>query len=290
MPRLGTVAIIGVGLIGGSIGKALRERGLAERVVGIGRDPLKLADGVRLGAIDEGTTDPRRGVAEAEVVVVCTPVPQIAADVRNAAEWGLEGVLVTDAGSTKRELVEEVARHPRARAVFVAGHPIAGSERKGVAYADGNLFAGRTCILTPTSDTDPDRLLRARHFWTGLGCRLIETSPEAHDRALALTSHLPHAVASALAGVVPVESLAMAAGAYRDGTRVAGSDASLWTGIFRANRDSVLESVTAFQERLTAFKNALVADDEQVLIDLWNTAKLQRAHFDAENLAPSTES
>ncbi len=289
MERLGTVAIVGVGLIGGSIGKALREQRLAERVVGIGRDQSKLLEGVRLGAIDEGTTDPQRGVVEAEVVVICTPVSQIVADVKNAAEWGPEGVLVTDAGSTKREIVEAVQRHERSRAVFVGGHPIAGSERKGVEHASADLFAGRTCVLTPTAQTPADRLVRARRFWSSLGCRLIETDPMAHDEALALTSHLPHAIASALAGVVPVEALPMAAGAYRDGTRVAGSDASLWTGIFRANRRSVLDAVTAFQERLATLKEALTNDDEQAMLTWWDAAKRRRAQFDAQNSAPGAE-
>ncbi|WP_422931634.1 prephenate dehydrogenase [Singulisphaera sp. PoT] len=277
-------------MIGGSVGKALRERGLVERVVGIGRDASRLDEGVRHGAIDEGTTDPRRGVAAAEVVVICTPVPQIVDDVRNAAEWGPEGVLVTDAGSTKREIVEQVAKHDRSRAVFVGGHPIAGSERKGVAFADANLFVNRSCVLTPTADTPPDRLQRAREFWGGLGCRMIETTPEDHDKALALTSHLPHALASALAGVIPAEILAMAAGAYRDGTRVAGSDAKLWSGIFRANREAVLEAMTAFEKRLSAFKDALVADDEPTLNDLWDSAKALRARFDSENSAVGIES
>ena len=203
MERLGTVAIIGVGLIGGSIGQAIRSRGLADRVVGIGRDAARLAEAVELAAIDAGTTELHRGVDGAEVVVVCTPVTRIADDVREAAELGPEGVLITDAGSTKQQVVEAVERDPRARGCFVGGHPIAGSERKGVAHADPDLFQGRVCILTPTDNTPSDRLQRARDFWGRLGCRLIETSPRRARLALALTSHLPHAVAAALRGVDP---------------------------------------------------------------------------------------
>jgi prephenate dehydrogenase len=279
--RLGTVAILGVGLIGGSIGQAIRSRALADRVVGIGRDPARLAEAVQLGAIDAGTTELSRGVDEAEVVVVCTPVTRIADDVRSVAELGHPTVLITDAGSTKQRIVEAVERDPRALACFVGGHPIAGSERKGVAFAAPDLFESRACILTPTEKTPSDRLQRARSFWSSLGCRMIELSPVEHDSALALTSHLPHAVAAALAGSIPNETLTMAAGAYRDGTRVAGSDASLWAGIFRANRTPILESLKTFRNSLAGLEAALEADDEPGIIAWWESAKSRRAHFDS---------
>jgi prephenate dehydrogenase len=279
LERLGTVAIIGVGLIGGSVGLALRARGLARRVIGIGRNPEGLDEARRLGAIDEGTTEISRGVAEAEVAVVCTPVTRIGEDIRSAAEHGPELILVTDAGSTKRRIVEAVERDARSRAVFVAGHPLAGSERRGAAHARADLFERRVCVLTPTERTPTDRLDRARAFWSMLGCQIVEITPDAHDRALALTSHLPHAVAAALAAAVPVEALALAAGAYRDGTRVAGSDAALWAGIFRENRVPVLQALEQFQNQLEWFRQALEADDEQGLRSWWETAKAHRARF-----------
>ena len=208
------MAIVGVGLIGGSIGMALRAGGRAQRVVGIGRNARNLEEAVRLGAVDSYTTELARGVAEADVAVVCTPVTRIADDVRSVAVHGPEKIMVTDAGSTKLRLVESVESHERARAVFVGGHPVAGSERSGVAHSRADLFEGRTCVLTPTSRTPADRLARARTFWGCLGCRLVELDPGEHDRALALTSHLPHAVAAALAAAVPTDFLGLAAGAY----------------------------------------------------------------------------
>lgn len=288
LERLGTVAIIGVGLIGGSIGQAIRSRGLADRVVGIGRDAARLAEAVELGAIDAGTTELGQGVNGADVVVVCTPVTRIAADVQSVAELGPREVLITDAGSTKQRIVEAVELDPRARGCFVGGHPIAGSERKGVAAAAPDLFEAKACILTPTEKTPPDRLQRARAFWSSLGCRLIELSPREHDSALALTSHLPHAVAAALAGSIPRETLTMAAGAYRDGTRVAGSDASLWAGIFRENRAPILESLKTFRSSLAGLESALEADDEQGIIAWWDHAKNRRAHFDSLNGSGTT--
>ncbi len=283
------MAIVGVGLIGGSIGLAVRAGNLCERVIGIGRSAARLREAVARGAIDEGTTDLSGGVAEADVVVVCTPVTQIAADVHQAAASGPVDMLVTDAGSTKLRIVEEIEDKARSRGVFVGGHPIAGSERKGVAHARADLFAGRVCVLTPTAATPKDRLDRARGFWAGLGCRLIELDPAAHDEALALTSHLPHALAAALAAVVPGESLPLAAGAFRDGTRVAGSDAALWAGIFLENRAPLLRALDRLETQFVVFRAALEARDEQTLLSWWEAARVQRGQFDFQNAVRGIE-
>jgi prephenate dehydrogenase len=274
------VAIIGVGLIGGSIGLALRAKGLAGRVIGIGRDASKLEEARRLGAIDVGEVDPSKGLAGADVAVVCTPVTRIVEDILGAARLGPESILVTDAGSTKARVVETIERDERAKRCFVGAHPIAGSERQGVAFARADLFEGRSCVLTPTGSTPPDRLERARMFWSALGCRLFEVDPEGHDQRLALTSHLPHAVAAALAASVPVDLLPLAAGAYRDGTRVAGADAALWAGIFLENRRPVLEALGEFEAQLAGFRSALEAGDSAGLITWWDEAKARRQRFD----------
>ena len=285
MEQSGTVTIIGVGLIGGSIGLALRARRRAKRVVGVGRNSEALEEARRLGAIDEGTTDLAEGVADADVAVVCTPVTRIAADAIAAATAGPDGILVTDAGSTKRGIVEAVESDPRGLAAFVGAHPIAGSERKGVAYAQAGLFEGRACVLTPTARTPADRLRRARSFWEGLGCRLSEMGPARHDESLAFTSHLPHAVAAALAGAIPVDLLPLAAGAYRDGTRVAGSDADLWTGIFLGNRRPLLEAIGEFQNRLADLKKALIDADADAIRAWWAEARDRRGRFDDASTA-----
>ncbi len=276
MERLGTVAIIGVGLIGGSIGLALRSKGLAGRVVGIGRDASRLDEAKRLGAIDAFETDQNRGVLDAEVAVVCTPVTRIVEDILATAQLGPRSILVTDAGSTKARIVEGVERDPRGRACFVGAHPIAGSERQGVAFARADLFEGRSCVLTPTALTPLDRLERARGFWSGLGCKLFEVDPLGHDESLALTSHLPHAVAAALAASVPVELLPLTAGAYRDGTRVAAADAALWAGIFLENRQPVLNALDTFEARLAEFRAALEAGDQAGIIAWWDAARGRR--------------
>jgi len=286
LERLGTVAIVGVGLIGGSIGLAIRARGIASEVVGVGRDPFRLDQAARLGAIDRGTTDMSVGVADAEVVVVCTPVSRVAEDVGRAAESAPSDVLVTDAGSSKRQIVEAVERHPRSAAVFVGAHPLAGSEQRGVLHARADLFEGRVCVLTPTPRTRLERTHRALAFWTALGCRVIELAPSEHDEILAYTSHLPHAMAGALASSVPVEWLPLAAGAYRDGTRVAAADTGLWTAIFRDNRGPLLKALGTLQECLDAFKYALMNDDEEAIHSWWEQARCRHRLLDAGLDAP----
>lgn len=283
MERFGTVAIVGVGLIGGSIGLALRARGAAGRVVGVGRDPARLGSAIRLGAIDAATTDLAGAAAGADVVVVCTPVDRVAADVIRAAAASPAGALVTDAGSTKRAIVEAVEADPAARAKFVAAHPIAGSERSGVEHARADLFDGRTCALTPTGRTPPDRLDRARGFWSSLGCRLAELDPAAHDAHLARTSHLPHALAAALASLVGPDLVPLAAGAYRDATRVAGAEAALWAPIFLENRRAVLDALDALGGSLAGFRAALEAGDGPALHAWWDAARANRLAFDGQN-------
>ena len=280
MEQQGKVALIGVGLIGGSIGLALRSRNRAADVIGVGRDSSSLDEAVRLGAINRGTTDVREGVASADVVVVCTPVNRVAEDVRLAAEFAPSNVLITDVGSTKRQIVEAVERQSRPASVFVGAHPIAGSERRGVSNARGDLFEGRPCAITPTPRTRPERLRRAVEFWSAIGCQVVEMAPAEHDEILAYTSHLPHALAAALASSVPAEWLALAAGAFRDGTRVAAADAGLWTAIFRENRGPLLKALDSLQAVLADFKYALMTDDEQAIGSWWEQAKQRRVLFD----------
>ncbi len=279
------MAIVGVGLIGGSIGRALKLRACAGEVVGVGRDAAALELAVRLGAIDRGTTELEAATAGADVVVVCTPVNRIADDVRRAAESAPSHVLVTDAGSSKRQIVEAVERHAPASAVFVGAHPLAGSERRGVDHARADMFEDRVCVLTPTPRTRPDRARRAHAFWSSLGCNVVEMTPSEHDEVLAYTSHLPHALAAALARSVPADWLPMAAGAYRDVTRVAAADTGLWTAIFRDNRGPLLKALGTLQECLDAFKYALMTDDEAAIRQWWSEAKERRDLYGAQ-LAP----
>lgn len=286
MGETGTVAIVGVGLIGGSIGRTIREREPGTRVVGIGRSASRLAEAVDHGAIDCGTTDLAEGVADARVVVVCTPVTEIAHTVRQVAAFGPREKLITDAGSTKRRIVEEIEADTTASDLFVGAHPIAGSHRQGVAFANPRLFEGRVCVLTPTPSTSASALEIARSFWSGLGCRLIEMDPKHHDQTLALTSHLPHVVAAALAASVPTTALDLAAGAYRDVTRVAAADGALWSAIFRENQPPLLDAIEQFERELSRLKSALVAADDDAIQTWWNIGRARREEFEERQEKP----
>jgi prephenate dehydrogenase len=248
--------------------------------VGVGRDRRRLEEARERGAIDLGTTDLAEGVSEASVVVVCTPVDRLADMLIEAAKSAPEDVLLTDAGSTKLSLVKRMEAAPQTCSRFVGAHPVAGSERSGVSNARADLFEGQTCVLTPTSLTPADRLERARAFWSGVGARLVEMPPDRHDEALASTSHLPHVAASALASAIDPAVLEVAAGAYRDGTRVAGADPDLWTAIYLENRRPLIDALDLYLARLTEFRDALADADSDRLRRLSAQGREHRAAFD----------
>ncbi len=263
---LDQLTIVGVGLIGGSVGLAAKARGVARTVVGVGRDDRTLARAAAGGAIDTYTTDIREGVAAADLVVVCTPVDRVAADVIASCHAAPPRCVVTDAGSTKGNILAAVtAKLPVGGAVFVGSHPLAGSEKKGAAHARADLFDGRLVVVTPVPDTDPEAAAVVDLFWRSLGAQVRRMGVAEHDLALAVTSHLPHAAAAALAATTPVEYLALTAGGFRDCTRVAAGDPDLWAAIFAANRPAVLGALDTFLASLADFRAALSAGDTRAV-------------------------
>jgi prephenate dehydrogenase len=278
MPRWNTVAIIGVGLIGGSIGLALRKRGLAGEVIGIGRPESRphLENAKQLGGISGSTTNIQQGVANADLVIVCTPVSDIAYYLIEAAKASPDHALLTDAGSTKVSIVAKVesAMPPGKR--FVGSHPLAGSEKTGVQAARPDLFEDRVVIVTPTLHTKAEDLQAATDFWAHLGAKVLELSPEVHDEALAGTSHLPHVMAAALAGITRQTDLMLTAGGWRDVTRIAAGDPNLWTQILLENRVNVLKSLTGFEKKVQAFRSAIEREDAALLRALLTEGKQVR--------------
>jgi prephenate dehydrogenase len=276
MKRLNTVAIVGVGLIGGSIGMALRQRGLAERVIGIGRRQTSLRNARRVGAVTNTTIELPRGVAEAELVIVCSPVGQIVEHICEAAQHCPPGTLITDAGSTKQAIVEAVdGRLPRG-CRFLGSHPLAGSEKSGASFAKADLFDGRVAIITPTRNTRAEDYDLLEQFWSALGSVVMQMSPEEHDRALAITSHLPHAVAAALSAGLPENFFRLAGTGLLDTTRIAAGDPELWTPIFLTNRQNLLAGIEAFTAQLSAMAEALQRNDAQALEHFLALAKKNR--------------
>jgi prephenate dehydrogenase len=263
------ITIIGVGLIGGSVGLAAKSRGVARRVVGVDRNAEALKKAEALGAIDAGTTDLPAGVRESQLVVACTPVDRISEVLIKAFEHA-GPVLYTDAGSVKGGLADAVEWARPDGATYVPAHPLAGAEKNSVEYARADLFENRVTIVTPWyADPDPDEAA-IEQFWQALGSRIVRMNAEEHDRVLAFTSHLPHAVASAVAGITSPDLLALSAGGFRDVTRIAAGDPKLWAAIFQANKDGVLSALTAFTNRLVEFRKLLEAGDRAGL-EQWLT-------------------
>jgi len=276
MRHYSTVAIVGVGLIGGSVGLALRQRGLADRVVGIGRRQSSLRTARRVGAVTSTTIDLAKGVAEAELVVVCTPVGRIIEHVRQAAENCPEGTLITDAGSTKQSIVEALDGRLTRGCRFLGSHPLAGGERAGPAHASAELFEGKVAILTPTKNTLAEDFDLLEGFWSGLGSVVIQMPADEHDRALAVTSHLPHLIATALAATIPETYFRLSGAGLLDTTRVAAGDPELWKQVFSHNRPKVLAALQGFEKQLTAMRTALQQGDDSALEELLKIAKKVR--------------
>ena len=268
-----TLTIVGVGLIGGSIGLAARQRGVVRCVRGVGRHQAGLDRALALAAIDEGFLSLDKAVAGADMVVFCTPVDRIAAQVLEAAPFCSPGTVLTDAGSTKGTIVRAVEGKLPKGVAFVGGHPLAGSEKRGPDAADGDLFQDRWTVLTPTGTTDSGALQRVRALWHGLGSLTRLMSPEEHDRALALTSHLPHLLASALAGLLPEEWHELTASGFRDTTRTAAGDPALWSAIFDHNGPALLAALLRLEDRLRDFHTAIVTHDSAAVLQLLAQAK-----------------
>jgi prephenate dehydrogenase len=262
MKQWDTVAIVGVGLIGGSIGMALRQRGLAKAVVGIGRRQASLRVARRVGAVTHTTIDLNKGVSEAELVVVCTPVGQIINHVRQAAQHCPERILLTDTGSAKRAIVEALDGGLARGCRFLGSHPLAGGEKAGATFASGELFEGRVAILTPTKSTRAEDFDLMEQFWQSLGSVVVQMTPEEHDQALALTSHLPHIAAAALAVTVPEKYFRLTGAGMLDTTRVAAGDPELWRQILALNRENVLTALEHYGSKLAAL-HAAVRDNNQ---------------------------
>ena len=274
--RIKILTIVGVGLIGGSLGLAARRRGVAQQVIGYGRQQASLDRALKVGAINKGVLDLREAVRPAELVVFCTPVEQIAEQVSIAAGVCTPGTILTDVGSTKAAIVHCLEGQLPRGVHFIGSHPLAGSEKRGPEHAEAELLKDRLTVLTPTADTDPVALARLAAFWESLGSRVRTMSPEEHDTALAVTSHLPHLLASALAGILPPELHDLTASGFRDTTRVAAGDPELWTGIFAQNHAAVLAALGPLCDRLQAFRTALEKNDKTALDNLLAQGKKVR--------------
>jgi prephenate dehydrogenase len=266
------VAIVGVGLIGGSIANALKKKGLAREVVGVSRHKQTLLLAKRLRVIDKGSQDINI-IRGADLVILATPVDTIIRLATKISPLVSKECIVSDVGSSKEKIVAKLEKiFPR----YIGTHPLAGSEKCGIANAHSVTFKDSLCIFTPTRHTDKKALETLKRLWGKLGAKLIFLTPETHDKILYFVSHLAHVASFSLIGVIPKGYLRFASSGLRDTTRIAASESTLWADIFLSNEKNVIRAVTHFQERLGQIKSAIKKQDKKRLIGILEEARGKR--------------
>lgn len=276
------LTIVGVGLIGGSMARVCKKKGMADELVGVGRSRDNLERAVELGVIDWWTHEIEEAVAGSDCVLLATPVDTFMPLAERMAPLLEAGCLVTDAGSTKASVVEALEDLLQPPALFVGGHPIAGTEKSGVEASFESLFEGYRCILTPTSRTDPEALGRVRALWEACGMDVVCMEPKTHDWLMAAISHMPHMVAYALVHSVldlsfnDHEPLSYSAGGFRDFTRIAASHPVMWRDICLHNREPLVAMMDRFIEQLSELREAVDSGDKESLERLFAEARRVR--------------
>jgi prephenate dehydrogenase len=279
------LVVVGVGLIGGSLALALRQAGQVRQVVGVGRSRANLDQALALGVIDEASDDPAQALAGADVVLLALPVAAMADWFGRIAPHLGPGTLITDAGSTKQDVIA-AARTALGSKIgqFVPGHPIAGAERSGVGAARADLFQGKNLILTPLPENAPDLQARAEALWQSAGTQVLEMAAAEHDRVFAAVSHLPHLAAFALVDELasrPEAGLFFrhAGSGFRDFTRIAASSPEMWRDVALANRQALSAELDAYLARLSAYRAALNAGDADTLMQSFTRASAARSRW-----------
>lgn len=279
------LCVIGLGLIGGSVARAARQYGLAEEIVGADVDQANLSQACALGVVDRGSTDPVAAASGADFVMFAVPVGAFAGVLEDLKPiWSFEAVY-TDAGSTKENVIEAVRRcFGSVPGNFIPGHPIAGAEQSGVGASSADLYSRKRVILTPVSGYHKACLSRVESFWTGIGARVSLMDPEHHDAVLGATSHLPHVLAYTLVHLLgrkdeQEEIFQYAAGGFRDFTRIASSDPTMWSNICSANRSHLLGLIGEFQSELSHFSRLLEGQRDTEVFEFLRAARQARQRY-----------
>ena len=273
-PHFKRIALIGFGLIGGSIARAARLQGLAEEIVTTARSEKTRARVAELGIVDHVVKTNVEAVKDADLVILCIPVGACGPAAQEVAPHLKPGAIVSDVGSVKSAVVKDMAPHLPKTVHFVPAHPVAGTEHSGPDSGFPELFIDRWCILTPPEGTDTSAVERLRAFWAAMGAKVEVMTPEHHDLVLAITSHLPHLIAYTIVGtadelaqVTSSEVIKFSAGGFRDFTRIAASDPTMWRDVFLANKDAVMEMLGTFNEDLAKLTRAIRRGDGEALFD-----------------------
>jgi cyclohexadieny/prephenate dehydrogenase len=296
-PMFERVALVGIGLIGSSISHAMRRKGLAKEIVGSARTKQTLETALNLGLIHKGYDSAAEAVKGADLVILSVPVGACGPLAAEIAPHLRAGAILTDVGSVKAAVVRDMAPHVPKGVHFVPGHPIAGTEQSGPEAGFAELFEGRWTILTPEAGTDAAAVDKLKAFWTALGSKVEIMSAPHHDMVLAITSHLPHLIAynivntaEHLERVTEKEVIKFSAGGFRDFTRIAASDPTMWRDVFLNNKDAVLEMLGRFNEDLAALQRAIRWGDGDALFELFTrTRAIRRAIIDAGQETPAAD-
>jgi prephenate dehydrogenase len=290
------IALVGVGLLGGSLGLAAKQRNLAPRVEGYVRRRQSIAECQNAGAVDHASTELGAVVAGADLVVLCTPIAQMPSLASELVKHLRRGALVTDVGSVKSCVVAELEPlMSQAGASFVGSHPMAGAEKMGVAFARPDLFVGAICAVTPSPTSDLEHVGRLEAFWSAVGAQPLRISPELHDDLVSRSSHLPHVVAAELANYIlspvhPREQGLLCANGFRDTTRIASGSPEMWRDICLANRRNLARVLGVFIEDLQEFQLALENHDNKAIQEFFQQAKERRDAWHAKtDSSPSPE-
>ena len=283
MKLFGQITIIGVGLLGGSIAKACRERELSEKIIGYGRNQDNLKRAIDLKIIDDYHMDLKSSVENADLIILCSPVGNLAPLAKEMIPWVKKGSHITDAGSVKGSIVHEIDRIVQGTAYFVGAHPIAGGEKSGLGASDKDLFKDARCIVTPTEKTNPEALKKIINFWQEIGMTVDKMDADEHDQILGAVSHLPHIVAYALINAIGgmktgnrQEILSFSSGGLKDATRIAASDPVMWRDICLHNREQVLKSIDRFQDKLNRLRKFIEDNEGGALEDSFKRANEHR--------------
>lgn len=267
-----TLAIIGVGLLGGSIALSVRKHQLARRVIGISRSKESLEIARQRGMIDEGRLEIDEVFQSASLAIICTPVDHVASIAKSLLAQFPE-IIVSDVGSTKADIVREMDAAGPLAARFIGGHPMAGSEKIGPEHATDHLFQHRLMFLSPSTGTAPATTTLLTQFWQALGSKVIEMEADEHDAVMAMTSHLPHLASYSLANVTPEDFLQYSGTGMRTMTRLAGGDPTMWTAIAMSNRQHLLKGLELYKQSLLQFEQALLGGDTARLQQLFTQGK-----------------
>jgi len=269
------IAVVGTGLIGGSIALAVKKRKLARVVIGVSRRKQSLILAKNTGAIDRGSQDISI-IRDADFVILATPVSTILKSARQISRIVKPGCIICDVGSTKQEIVSKLTPLiPH----FVGSHPLAGSEKRSIKNASAALFENSICVLTPVRTTDNKALIRVKKFWSRLGACVITMEPGRHDQILSFVSHLPHVISFTLINSIPPAYFRFAASSLKDTTRISASDTDIWLDIFFSNRKNILAATRTFTHRLSEIRKALINKDRRSLRRILIKAKSKRENL-----------